>query len=101
SVPVALHTHDTAGTQLATYLRAIDAGIDSIDCAVASLSGTTSQPSMNSLVALLKGHERENVKMNLPSLNEHSNYWDVVREMYYPFESDLKSSTAEVYENEI
>ncbi len=100
-IPIALHTHDTAGTQLATYLKAIDAGIDSIDCAVASLSGTTSQPNMNSLVALLKGHDRENIKMNLPSLNEHSNYWDVVREMYYPFESDLKSSTAEVYENEI
>ncbi len=100
-IPVALHTHDTAGTQLATYLKAIDAGIDSIDCAVASLSGTTSQPNMNSLVALMKGHERENTKMNLHSLNEHSNYWDVVREMYYPFESDLKSSTAEVYENEI
>lgn len=100
-IPVALHTHDTAGTQLATYLKAIEAGIDSIDCAIASLSGTTSQPNMNSLVALLKGHERENVNMNLASLNEHSNYWDIVREMYYPFESDLKSSTAEVYENEI
>jgi pyruvate carboxylase len=100
-IPVALHTHDTAGTQLATYLKAIEAGIDSIDCAVASFSGTTSQPNMNSLVALLKGNERENVNMNLASLNEHSNYWDIVREMYYPFESDLKSSTAEVYENEI
>ncbi|HET8574055.1 MAG TPA: pyruvate carboxylase [Edaphocola sp.] len=101
SVPVALHTHDTAGTQIATYLKAIDAGIDSIDCAIASFSGTTSQPNLNSLTALLQGHERENKKMNLAALNEHSNYWDVIREMYYPFESDLKSSTAEVYENEI
>lgn len=101
TIPIALHTHDTAGTQISTYLKAIESGIDSVDCAIASFSGTTSQPNLNSLVALLEGHERENTKMDLHSLNEHSNYWDVVREMYYPFESDLKSATAEVYENEI
>ena len=100
NIPIALHTHDTAGTQVATYLNAIEAGIDSIDCAVASFSGTTSQPNLNSMVALMQGNEREQV-MNLNSLNEYSNYWESVREMYYPFESDLKSATAEVYENEI
>lgn len=100
SVPIALHTHDTAGTQIATYLRAIESGIDSVDCALASFSGTTSQPSLNSMVALMQGHEREN-QLNLHSLNEYSNYWEAVREMYYPFESDLKTSTAEVYDNEI
>ena len=101
SVPIALHTHDTAGTQIATYLKALEAGIDSIDCSLASFSGTTSQPNLNSMVALLQGNERENKQMNLSSLNEHSNYWEIVREMYYPFESDLKSATAEVYDNEI
>lgn len=100
SIPIALHTHDTAGTQVATYLKAIEAGIDSIDCALASFSGTTSQPSLNAMVALMQGQEREN-KLNLHSLNQYSNYWEAVREMYYPFESDLKSSTAEVYDNEI
>jgi pyruvate carboxylase len=100
SIPIALHTHDTAGTQIATYLNAVDAGIDTLDCALASFSGTTSQPNLNSLAALLQGHEREH-KMNLPSLNEYSNYWEAAREYYYPFESDLKSATAEVYENEI
>ncbi len=100
NIPIALHTHDTAGTQVATYLKAIEAGIDSIDCAVASFSGTTSQPNLNSMVALMQGNERERA-MNLNSLNEYSNYWESVREMYYPFESDLKSATAEVYENEI
>ena len=53
------------------------------------------------MMALLKGTERENTTMNFDALNEHSNYWEIVREMYYPFESDLKSATAEVYENEI
>lgn len=101
SVPIALHTHDTAGTQIATYLKALQAGIDSIDCSLASFSGTTAQPNLNSMVALLKGDARENTAINLDGLNEHSNYWESVREMYYPFESDLKSATAEVYENEI
>ncbi len=100
SMPIALHTHDTAGTQIATYLNAVNAGIDTIDCSLASFSGTTAQPNLNSLVALLEGHEREN-KSNLHSLNAYSNYWEAVREYYYPFESDLKSATAEVYENEI
>jgi len=100
SLPIALHTHDTAGTQIATYLNAINAGVDTIDCSIASFSGTTAQPNLNSMVALLKEHERGG-SSNLESLNAYSNYWEVVREYYYPFESDLKSSTAEVYENEI
>lgn len=99
-MPIALHTHDTAGTQIATYLNAVNAGIDTIDCSLASFSGTTAQPNLNSLVALLEGHERER-KSNLHSLNAYSNYWEAVREYYYPFESDLKSATAEVYDNEI
>jgi pyruvate carboxylase len=101
NIPLVLHTHDTAGTQIATYLKAIEAGVDSVDCALASFSGTTSQPNLNAIAALLKGHERENASMNLQALNEHSNYWEAVRDMYYPFESDLKASTAEVYDNEI
>src|SRR5690606_36261186 len=64
-----------------------------------SFSGTTAQPNLNSLIALLKGHERGN-GTDLNSLNAYSNYWETVREYYYPFESDLKSATAEVYENE-
>lgn len=100
NLPIALHTHDTAGTQIATYLNAVNAGINTIDCSLASFSGTTAQPNLNSMVALLQGHERAG-NNNLESLNAYSNYWEVVREYYYPFESDLKSSTAEVYENEI
>ncbi len=99
-IPVALHTHDTAGTQVATYLRAIDSGIDIVDCAIASLSGTTSQPNLNSMMALMQGHERER-KADLDRLNKYSDYWEVVREYYFPFESDLKAATPEVYENEI
>ncbi|MCU0444356.1 MAG: pyruvate carboxylase [Microscillaceae bacterium] len=100
AIPIHLHTHDTAGVQSATYLKAIEAGVDVIDLAIGSMSGLTSQPNFNSTVAMMQGHEREN-PMNLSKLNEFSTYWENVREYYYPFESDLKASTAEVYDNEI
>ena len=100
SIPIHLHTHDTAGIQAATYLKAIDAGVDIIDCALGALSGLTSQPNFNSVVAMMQGHERE-CPIDLPSLNAYSNYWEDIREYYYPFESGMKAGSAEVYENEI
>jgi pyruvate carboxylase len=99
-IPIHLHTHDTSAIQSATYLKAVEAGVDIIDVAIASMSGLTSQPNFNSIVAMLKGHEREQ-KFNMAALNRYSSYWEDVREFYYPFESDLKAGTAEVYENEI
>lgn len=100
SIPIHLHTHDTSSIQAATYLKAIDAGVDIVDVALASMSGLTSQPNFNALVAAMQGHEREN-KINLKTLNAYSNYFEVVREFYYPFESELKAGTAEVYDHEI
>ncbi|RIV19336.1 pyruvate carboxylase [Fibrisoma montanum] len=99
-IPIHLHTHDTAGIQAASYLKAIDAGVDIVDCALGALSGLTSQPNFNSVVAMMEDHERR-CEMNLASLNAYSNYWEDVREYYYPFESGMKAGSAEVYDNEI
>ena len=99
-LPIHLHTHDTSSIQSGMYLKAIESGVDIVDCALASVSGLTSQPNFNSLVASLKYHERGR-DMNLESLNKHSVYFEDVREYYYPFESGLKAGTAEVYEHEI
>lgn len=99
-VPIHLHTHDTSSIQPATYLKAIEAGVDVIDVALSSMSGLTSQPNFNSIVAMMKGHERE-LPVNLDKLNKLSNYWEDVREIYYPFESELKAGTAEVFDHEI
>jgi pyruvate carboxylase len=99
-IPIHLHTHDTSSMQAATLLKAIEHGVDIVDVCIASLSGLTSQVNMNSLVAVLAGHEREQ-PFDLGSLNDYANYWEAVREYYYPFESGLKSGTAEVYEHEI
>ncbi len=99
-IPIHLHTHDTSSIQSTTYLKAIEAGVDVVDLALSSMSGLTSQPNFNSVVAYMKGHEREN-RMNTDALNAHSNYWESVRKYYYPFETELKAGTAEVYEHEI
>ncbi|MEQ8582352.1 MAG: pyruvate carboxylase [Marinoscillum sp.] len=99
-IPIHLHTHDTSSMQATTYLKAIESGVDIVDVAISSMSGLTSQPNFNSIATVLKGHERD-PKMNVPSLNQYSNYWEDVRQYYYPFESELKAGTAEVYDHEI
>jgi pyruvate carboxylase len=100
NIPIHLHTHDTSSIQAATYLKAIEAGVDVVDVALGGLSGLTSQPNFNSIVEMMKFNEREN-PINMNSLNEYSNYWETVREYYYPFESGLKSGSGEVFQHEI
>jgi len=99
-LPIHLHTHDTSSLQSATYLKAIEANVDVIDVALGGLSGLTSQPNFNSIVEMMKYHERAH-EFDMPKLNQFSNYWEDIREYYYPFESGLKSGTAEVYQHEI
>ncbi len=99
-IPIHLHTHDTSSMQSATLLKAIEADVDIVDVCLSSMSGLTSQVNMNSLIAVMQGHEREQL-FDLPSLNHYANYWEAIREVYYPFESGLKAGTAEVYEHEI
>jgi pyruvate carboxylase len=99
-LPIHLHTHDTSSIQNATYIKAIEAGVDVVDVALSSLSGLTSQPNYNVLVEALKNTPYE-VDVDVKSLNDFSNYWETVREYYYPFESGLIAGTAEVYKHEI
>jgi len=95
-----LHTHDTSSIQSSTYLKAIEAKVDVVDVALSSMAGLTSQPSFNSMVAMMKGQPRENI-IDLESLQQYSDYWEAVRQYYYPFETELKGGTADVYEHEI
>jgi len=99
-LPLHLHTHDTSSIQSATYLRAVEAGVDVIDVAMSSMSGLTSQPNFNSVVAMLENNKRAN-PIDLSSLNQYANFWEATRDYYYPFETELKAGTAEVYDNEI
>ncbi len=100
NIPIHLHTHDTSSIQAATYLKAIEAGVDVVDVALGGLSGLTSQPNFNSIVEMMKFESRAN-DFDMDKLNEYSNYWEAVRSYYYPFESGLKAGSAAVYKHEI
>ncbi len=99
-LPIHLHTHDTSSLQAATYLKAVEAGVNVIDVALGAMSGLTSQPNFNSVVEMLR-HTPRHREFDQVSLNEFSNYWETVREHYYPFESGLKAGTSEVFQHEI
>ncbi|GAA4487325.1 pyruvate carboxylase [Microbacterium panaciterrae] len=99
-LPVHLHTHDTPGGQLATLLAASAAGVDAVDAASAPLSGTTSQPSLSSLVAALAHTERD-TGLSLAAVSDLEPYWEAVRNVYAPFESGLPGPTGRVYHHEI
>ncbi len=99
-LPVHLHTHDTAGGQLATLMAAIDAGVDAVDVASAPMAGTTSQPSASALVAALADTERDS-GITLDAITALEPYWEAVRRVYSPFESGLAGPTGRVYKHEI
>ncbi|MFD3683198.1 pyruvate carboxylase [Nocardiopsis sp. NPDC058631] len=99
-LPVHVHTHDTAGGQLATYLAAVNAGADAVDGAVSSMAGTTSQPSLSAIVAAFD-HSEHATGLSLDAVNELEPYWEAVRRVYAPFEAGLSSPTGRVYHHEI
>jgi len=99
-LPVHLHTHDTAGGQLATLLAAIDAGVDAVDAATASMAGTTSQPPLSALVSATDFGDRE-TGLSLAAVNALEPYWEATRRVYAPFESGLPAPTGRVYRHEI
>ena len=99
-LPVHVHTHDTAGGQLATLLAASRAGADAVDVASAAMAGTTSQPSASALVAALAHTERD-TGLSLQAVSDLEPYWEAVRHVYRPFESGLPGPTGRVYQHEI
>jgi pyruvate carboxylase len=100
AIPIHFHTHDTAGIQAASLLKAAEAGATIVDVAAASMSGLTSQVNMNSIVEALRNTPRA-TGLDLDALNAYSAYWEAVRKHYYPFESGMMASTAEVYHHEM
>lgn len=100
SIPIHLHTHDTTGNGVATVLMAAHAGVDIADTAFNSMSGLTSQPALNSVVAALKNTDRD-TGMDIGDLQQISDYWSTVRPVYGKFESGLKAVSAEIYKYEI
>uniref|UniRef100_A0A3P8YFJ6 pyruvate carboxylase n=1 Tax=Esox lucius TaxID=8010 RepID=A0A3P8YFJ6_ESOLU len=101
-MPIHVHTHDTAGAGVAAMLACAEAGADIVDVAVDSMAGMTSQPSMGAIVACTKG-TKYNTGISLDNVYDYSEYWEVTRGLYAPFDctATMKSGNADVYENEI
>jgi pyruvate carboxylase len=99
-LPIHFHTHDTSGINAASILQAAEAGVDIADAAMAAFSGSTSQPNLNSLVAALQ-HTRRDSGLDLDTLNAYSDYWEVVRDFYRPFDTAPRTGSAEVYLHEM
>ena len=99
-LPLHFHTHDTSGVNAAAILKASEAGVHAADAAIASMSGTTSQPNLNSIVASLQNTPR-NTELDLDALNACADYWETVRTWYRPFDNAPPAGTAEVYLHEM
>jgi len=100
SIPIHFHTHDTSGLNAASVLAAANAGVDIVDLAIASMSGSTSQPNLNSVASALAKTERD-PGLDFDSLNDLSDYWEGVLAFYQPFDSAPRAGSAEVYEHEM
>ncbi|AZG44858.1 pyruvate carboxylase [Gordonia insulae] len=99
-LPVHVHTHDTPGGQLATYLAAWQAGASAVDGASAALAGTTSQPALSAIVAAA-AHTDRDTGLDLQAVCDLEPYWEALRKVYAPFESGLPAPTGRVYTHEI
>lgn len=99
-LPIHVHTHDSAGTGVTSMVACAEAGADAVDACSDSMSGMTSQPSINAILASLEGSDLD------PGLNVHhvralDTYWSQLRLLYSPFEAHLAGPDPEVYEHEI
>lgn len=99
-LPIHFHTHDTSGISAASVLAAVEAGCDAVDGALDALSGLTSQPNLSSIAVALTGTEHD-PGVSLKAMREASTYWEGVRRCYTPFESDIRSGTADVFRHEM
>ncbi len=99
-IPIHFHTHDTAGTQVASILAAADEGLQIADAAFAPLSGGTSQVNLNTLVESLRFTSRQS-DLQTDALTQIANYWLIVRQFYKPFESETLPATGDLYEHEM
>lgn len=99
-VPIHLHTHDTTGNGISTYLMAAEAGVDIVDCAISSMSSMTSQPSMNALVEALKGTPRD-TQIDSDGLLVLDEYYAHVRKVYKAFEGGMDAPDPTIYKYEI
>lgn len=99
-LPIHLHTHDTTGNGVATYVAAAKAGVDVVDVAQSAVAGTTSQPSMESLYYALAGNDRQ-PDLNIKDAELIDDYFRDVRPYYNNFANHVSGPLTRVYQVEM
>ncbi|MER2490422.1 sodium-extruding oxaloacetate decarboxylase subunit alpha [Catenovulum sediminis] len=94
-VPIAMQCHATTGLSTATYMKAIDAGIDMLDTAVSSMSMTYGHTATETIAAIVEGTERD-TGIDLTQMEEIATYFRDVRKKYARFEGALKGVDARI-----
>ncbi len=100
AIPVHFHTHDSSGIAGASIVKAAEAGVDVVDLSIASLSGLTAQPNLNSIIHAMRGDKRD-TKLDQKFFDDLSIYWEAIRQYYEPFDTSPKFGSAEVYRHEM
>ena len=88
-IPIALHTHATTGMSTAAIVKAVEAGVDSVDTSISSISMTYGHSATESIVTILEGTPRD-TGLDLHLLEEIAAYFRKVRPKYAGFEGALK-----------
>ena len=88
-IPIHMQCHATTGMSTATYLKAVEAGIDNVDTSISSMSMTYGHTATESMVAILQGTERD-TGLDITLLEEISAYFRKVRKKYAQFEGSLR-----------
>jgi pyruvate carboxylase len=97
---VHFHTHDSSGIAGASIVKAAEAGVDAVDLSIASLSGLTAQPNLNSIIHAMRGDARD-TQLDQKFFDDLSIYWEAIRQYYEPFDTSPKFGSAEVYHHEM
>ena len=100
SLPVFIHSHDTAGLAAMCQLKAIECGADNIDTAIGSMAWGTSHPGTESMVAALKGTPYD-TGLDLELIQDISMYFMEVRKKYHQFESPFTGVDTRVQINQV
>ncbi len=100
TMPIHVHTHDTAGTGVASMLACAEADADIVDLALPAMAGLTSQPTMSAVVAALRGTPRD-TSLDPDAILALNTYWEGARAIYAPFETGMTGYAPDLYEHEI
>ena len=96
NLPIHVHTHDSAGTGVASMVACAEAGADAVDAAIDSMSGMTSQPSLGAILSSLEGTDFD-AGLDAHMIRNLDAYWAQLRLLYSPFEAGLTGPDPEVW----